>query len=285
MLLADFIRQATRTLEDIYPSPEARGMVLMLCEDRLGVKNYTHIVQPDYAIAEDRLEELSADLERLRRSEPLQYVLGHTEFCGREFTVASGVLIPRPETELLVMEVVRHALDLRRPARVLDLCTGSGCIAWTAALDVPDSDVVAVDISEDALRIARSQFGQDGPCFVKADVLDLNQSFCEGSFDIIVSNPPYIKESEKAAMRSNVLDYEPELALFVPDDDALVFYRAVAAWALRLLRPGGYGIVEINETLGAETEALFRSSGLVNTRQIPDLSGKIRFVEFEKAAL
>ena len=194
-----------------------------------------------------------------------------------------GVLVPRPETELLVADAVRllREMDLDRAPRVLDLCTGSGCIAWSIAKEVRDAEVVGVDLSETALGYARGQFpGETGPTFLRADVLDTEQDFPYGPFDLIVSNPPYVLERERAQMRRNVLEHEPAMALFVPDDDPLRFYRAVARWAQRFLRPGGAGVVEINETLGPETAAVFRDAGLKNVQNVPDFYEKIRFVRF-----
>ena len=183
--------------------------------------------------------------------------------------------------------------------RILDLCTGSGCIAWTLALEMPGAEVTAVDISDGALGVASSQdfademarTGAHAPTFIKADVLAGPDSFShperiEGSslplYDIIVSNPPYVMDKEKALMRSNVLDHEPHLALFVSDDDPLVFYRAIADWALTVLKPGGYGVVEINEALGFQTADLFREAGLRDVRIVRDLSDHDRFVSFRR---
>lgn len=284
MLLAEFIRDGIARLETLYPSPEARGLVLMLLAEKLGTTSYTHIIEPRTAVPEERQAELENDLRRLCSGEPIQYVLGVAEFCGHRFAVGPGVLVPRPETELLVARSVRflRELELDRPPRVLDLCTGSGCIAWSIALEIRDAQVVGVDWSEAALRYASGQFPtEDGsPVFLQADVLDTEQDFPFGPFDLIVSNPPYVCESEKARMRPNVLDWEPPMALFVPDADPLVFYRAVARWAQRFLRPGGAGIVEINEALGPETAALFREAGFKNVQNLRDFSEKERFVLF-----
>ena len=163
MLLADFIRDGAARLEKLYPSPEARGLVLMLCRELLGVTNYTHVVEPQTAVPEAQLPELTADLERLCAGEPIQYVLGVAEFCDRRFAVGPGVLVPRPETELLVAEAVRtlQEMELDRAPQVLDLCTGSGCIAWSIALDIRDAEVIGVDLSETALGYARGQFVRD----------------------------------------------------------------------------------------------------------------------------
>ena len=295
MLLSDFIRSGTARLETLYPSPEARGLVLMLCRERLGVTNYTHIVEPQTLVPPEREAELAADLERLCAGEPIQYVLGFAEFCGQRFAVGPGVLVPRPETEQLVAEAVRalREMDLYRAPSVLDLCTGSGCIAWSIALEIHDAQVIGVDLSETALGYARNQhlrhfkhpyshsgLDPESPTFLQMDILDTEQAFEGGPFDLIVCNPPYVMERERALMRPNVLDWEPAAALFVPDDDPLLFYRAVARWAQRFLQPGGAGLVEINEALGPETAAVFTAAGFKNVQILPDFAHKNRFIRF-----
>ena len=300
MLLVDFLKEGTQALESLYPSAEARNLVLMLCEELIGTQSYTHIVEPHYEVDKKGESALEAGLERLKKGEPVQYVTGVCEFCGRKFHVTPDVLIPRPETELLVREAVKRADRIRRmrspygksaePVRVLDLCTGSGCIAWSVALDVPGVQVVGVDVSEGALNVARGQdftaelknTGALPPVFVKADVLDTTQEFPYGPFDLILSNPPYIMEKEKALMRSNVLDYEPELALFVPDEDPLLFYRSIAAWSQRFFSAEGSGLTEINEELGADTQSVFTSAGFQDVEQLKDFFDKTRFVFYKK---
>ena len=179
-----------------------------------------------------------------------------------------------------------------RRLRMLDLCTGSGCIAWTMALENPGAEVVAVDISDDALAVASAQdfseelsrTGAQAPAFVKADVLadmPADGPFAE-QFDVILSNPPYVMDKEKALMRTNVLDHEPHLALFVSDDDPLIFYRAVARWASRLLTSAGFGVVEINEALGVDTAQVFIDAGFRTARVLQDFSGRDRFVQFSR---
>ena len=284
MLLAEFIRESVPALEKLYPSPEARGLVLMLCEERLGVRSYTHIVEPLFEIPEAALSGLKADMSRLAAGEPIQYVLGYTEFCGRKFKVGPSVLIPRPETGQLVDESLKLLAAMGRPAKVLDLCTGSGCIAWSVALGAPGVSVTATDISEPALALARSQFkdvpsGANAPEFVCSDLLGGCREIC-GRFDLLLSNPPYVMEKEKAAMRRNVLEHEPGIALFVPDDDPLLFYRALASVSLRLLDSSGTGIAEINEALGPETAAVFETAGYRKTEILRDIFGKDRFVRF-----
>ena len=287
MNLKETIKEGTQTLSALYPEREAREMVYAALEKILGTTRYTHILEPDYKVSDDELVRVRDAFDRMASGEPLQYVLKEAWFYGRMFNVSPDVLIPRPETEILCRTVI-DGLSAGRNIRLLDLCTGSGCIAWTLALEMPGSDVVAVDISDGALKVADSQdfseeisaTGARKPQFIKADVLAQPLTSL-GQFDLIVSNPPYVMESEKALMRSNVLDYEPHLALFVSDDDPLLFYRAVANWALQMLKPGGYGIVEINEALAPETEEIFRGLGFTNVRTIKDLHDRDRFVVFK----
>lgn len=281
MLLSEFIREASAGLEALYPAPEARSLALMLCEKRLGTKSYTHIVEPSTQVPDDQLPVLRGLLARMIAGEPIQYVLGEADFYGHTFKVAPGVLIPRPETEMLVDWAVKAAAP---GARVLDLCTGSGCIAISVALAVPGARVTGVDISPEALAIASSQPCAEGVSveWKKADILDMHSELGTEAYDLLLSNPPYIKESEKAQMRPNVLEHEPELALFVPDSNPLVFYKALAQWVARLLRPGGKGIVEINETLGEQTADVFRQAGLQKVEVLPDFFAKNRFVIFER---
>ena len=266
-----------------------------------GTQRHTHIIEPEYVLTDEVTQKALADFERMASVEPMQYVMGQAHFYGRVFKVNPSVLIPRPETEILCREAVQRIAAMRGGSqsvtlKIADLCTGSGCIAWTMALECPGADVVAVDISDGALATAYSQeFSQElsrtgalAPQFLKSDVLDIMQcsedimqaSGLSGKFDVILSNPPYVKDSEKALMRENVLDHEPHLALFVPDDDALKFYVAVAEIAARTLSPQGFGIVEINESLGPETEQVFRRVGFSKTEILKDLSDRDRFVYF-----
>lgn len=300
MLLAEFVKAGTKALESLYPQKEARSIVLMLCEEVLGTERYTHIVEPEFKIDDKKLPELEAAMERLKKMEPVQYVLGHTEFYGRTFKVDPAVLIPRPETELLCRDAIKLGMRVFRmrspygknaePVRILDLCTGSGCIAWTMALSIPESRVTAVDISDAALEVAAGQdFASElksketfRPEFIKADVLDSEQEIELGPFDMVLSNPPYIMESEKEDMRRNVLEYEPESALFVPDDDPLLFYRAIARWSQRFMSPDGVGLSEVNESLARQTETVFKAAGYAHTEIVRDLSDKNRYIIYHK---
>ena len=311
MLLADFIRQGTEALAALYPEPEARSMMLLLCEERLGVSRHAYLTEP---LQEIPVASMKADLARLCAGEPLQYVLGYADFYGRRFNVSPAVLIPRPETEYLCHTILsgkravpsagtpsgERAYSLvsvnetegvpaapgsgaAAPVHIIDLCTGSGCIAWTLAAEIPGAEVTGVDISPEALTVARGQqvACHRAPSFVQADILqDPPASLPEASFDLLTANPPYVMDRERAAMRPNVLEHEPALALFVPDEDPLVFYRAVARWARTLLRPGGWGYAEINALLGPETAAVFRDAGFSGVSLLQDLGGASRFVRF-----
>ena len=261
-------------------------------------------------------------VERLATGEPLQYVMGHEWFCGHKFNVAPGVLIPRPETEELVCKAIGFAESAQKeaqekaaavplnstdaepqypsakPLRILDICTGSGCIAWSMAAAVQKNavpsaaapQVFACDISQQALKIACSQQIQcaDGtPAkvkFLECDILgeDAQQKIAracgEGEFNIIISNPPYVCECEKSQMRENVLAHEPSIALFVPDNDPLKFYRAIAQLSGRILSPGGALMFEINERFGAETAQMMQQMGYTNCQVLQDLFGKDRMV-------
>lgn len=326
MLLSELIRKGVETVSTVYPDREAREMVYAFLEYQIGTKRHTHIVDPYFEVADNASRDALSAFDRMAAGEPVQYVTGIADFYGRQFHVTPDVLIPRPETEILCREVLNLPAadtglqDMPPPARgclpdgrrgsrkpvsaagragygpaILDLCTGSGCIAWTLALEMPGADVTAVDISDGALEVALSQdfskemavTGAVSPKFVKADVLAgpesfmscCNELYCR-KFDIIVSNPPYVMEKEKALMRPNVLEHEPHLALFVSDDDPLVFYRSIALWARACLKSGGYGIVEINEALGPQTAELFQTAGLKDIRIIRDLSDRDRFVSF-----
>lgn len=299
MFLRDFIKESIASLERLYPAPEARNIVMLLCQALLGVKSYTHITEPQTVIPPSSQPALDSAMERLLSAEPLQYVLGSASFYGREFRVTPAVLIPRPETELLVSLALSRLRALSSesslPAhfrlggppsgfKVLDLCTGSGCIAWTIALEMPGTEVLALDISDSALEIAKSQAFQTPvpPQFLKADILDSEQAFDHGRFDLILCNPPYIMNKEKPFMRSNVLKYEPGLALFVDDSDPLIFYRAAARWAQRFLVPGGAAFFEINERLGEQTAESILSFGFLNLQIYRDFAEKNRIVSFSK---
>ena len=274
MLLADFINDSMRRLSAIYPSPEARGILSILCEERLGVKSYTHIVEPGYEIAPDALPGLLSDMDRLSAAEPVQYVLGFADFCGRRFAVSRDVLIPRPETARLV------ALAAGRMAagcRALDVGTGSGCIAVSLALECGGSRVEAWDISEAALSVAAGNASRLGArvefrrCNALAPPGDVRR------WDVVVSNPPYVAESERRDMEPLVVDHEPRLALFVPDDDPLRFYRSISRYASKALVEGGWLLFEVNPRFADDTAELMRGLGFGSVEVVVDDYGHRRY--------
>ena len=274
-------------------------MVMYYCTEVFGFPVYQHITEPATEIPAELLDVALDDKGRLAASEPLQYVLGYTEFCGRRFAVDERALIPRAETEVLCIKAEEMVAAAPAPLRVLDLCTGSGCIAWTLALDIQGAEVVATDLSEEALELARSQFGKRDaipgwtgrlpkrvipPKFVRADLLDVEATVAAvpGGIDLLTANPPYVMVAEKAEMRQNVLGWEPHMAIFAPEEDPLVFHRAIAEVALRVLVPGGCGIVEINSELPDQTAAVFTAAGFVDVSIIPDYFDRPRFVSFSR---
>lgn len=298
MQLKEFVLSARRSLSEIYAPEEANTIAGVLCTEYLGVESYTYMVNPGYEIKDKDLAVANVALERLMANEPLQYVLGYTTFYGQKFKVNPNVLIPRPETELICRHAIEDAMMLYRkrsaygsqaePIRILDLCTGSGCIAWTMAQNVPGSEVVAIDISPEALEVAKAQNitkeKSRTPKFYQADIFDDEAMDLalgkDATFDIIISNPPYVLESEKPLMRKNVLDFEPALALFVPDDDAMKFNKKIACTAFTRLSTEGVGFVEINEALGEPTGLVFAESGFKRTEIFKDFSHKPRFLKF-----
>ena len=239
-------------LSGLYPAGEITGITRMIFEALCNYSPTDILLHKDTILSEDMHLKIESIARRLVRQEPIQYILGYTDFCGYRFDVAPGVLIPRPETGELVTRVIRENGDT--PLRIADLGTGSGCIAVTLALALPLCRVEAWDISADALRIAqRNAQKHNAPVnFIQRDILLYTVTEAEAeSLDIIVSNPPYIRQSEQAAMCENVLGYEPHEALFVPDESPLLFYEKIARDGIQLLTPGGKLYFEINETQGA----------------------------------
>lgn len=275
MTLGTFTGLAREALSGLYSQEEARAITLRLVEHYFKIPSYKCLSEPDMQLPGEPPVEA---LDQLREGRPLQYVLGFAEFCGHRIRVAEGCLIPRPETEELVQRIIDECSSIElgdEPFNILDICTGSGCIAYSLAAAFPDAMVYGCDISNDALAIAcRQRVKLQGarPVLFQADVLQDPPAGLP-QFDIIVSNPPYIMEKEKAAMSRNVLDYEPACALFVPDDDPLKFYRAIDGWAGKMLRPGGRIFLEVNEALARETAALFPGSTVYE-----DFNSRPRFV-------
>jgi release factor glutamine methyltransferase len=258
-----------------YNRDEAREIAFLLLQKRWNISRADLLIGE--TADDDSVFEL--DVERINQGEPIQYILGESWFMNRRFFVNPAVLIPRPETEELVTHV--RALEAKR---ILDLGTGSGCIPVTLALENPQAEVYAIDISHLALETAAKNAQEHGAKvnFAQANILDYINPFPLSQFDLIISNPPYVKENEKPEMRRNVLDFEPHLALFVSDTDPLVFYRHIADLSWDLLAPRGEIWVEINSYLGAETAQVFRDRGYKVVKVLKDFFGKERFLEIKK---
>lgn len=281
------LQTLAKALAPLYDPREARQIALLVAADRAGLGDRTAplVADPEREIAVGE-QEAAALARRLAAGEPVQYLLGETDFFGRRFRVDRRVLIPRPETEELV-DWVRRAEPSAR--RLLDVGTGSGCIAATLALELPAARVAAVDCSAEALAVARGNAERLGAAvdFRQADALTgLERCFAgEEPFDAIVSNPPYVPARDRAAMHPNVRDYEPALALFVPDEDPLRFYRAIAAAGRTLLRTGGALYFEIYHSTGDALRALLAAAGYTQIELRCDLQGKPRMLCGRKNAL
>ena len=237
-------------LGSYYPAGEVAAFTRIIATEILGIPQMTFFLKDNVELTHEQEATLEDAINRLQKHEPIQYIQGYSDFCGLRFKVTPATLIPRPETSELVEWVASEATGNER---ILDIGTGSGCIAVSLANKMPQSEVTAWDISAEALTVATENSRSNGTevLFEQVDIIAYQPE--EKQFDIIVSNPPYIKENEKSAMHSNVLDWEPHTALFVPDSDPLLFYRTIAKKGLTLLKPGGTLYFEINRAHGAET--------------------------------
>ena len=275
----------TKELKNIYDTYELRNIIDLVLEHITGLPRIDQVKNKVPYLTCTQLEDIDLITDRLKKNEPVQYVLGEAWFAGMKFKVNKNVLIPRPETEELVDWIVKEAASYElRAASIVDIGTGSGCIPITLKKKFPVANVSAVDVCSEALFIATENAIQHNAevNFILLDFLDEENWKDFGMFDIIVSNPPYVKQGEKNSMHDRVTSFEPHLALFVPDTDALLFYRKLSAFAIQHLDPGGSLFVETNETLGKEVEDLFRSAGFTNVQLKKDMQGKDRMVRAVK---
>lgn len=271
------IQYIEKELTELYPKTEIEGFTRIIIEAVCGWSFTEQVVKKNEQIPEADFEKTKKIVKRLKDFEPLQYILGETEFYGLKLKVNPSVLIPRPETEELVDWITKSGLP--KNCSVLDIGTGSGCIALALKSQFKDAEVFGIDISEKALEIAGQNAVINGldVRFLKADILNRDHFEWE-NFDVIVSNPPYIMELEKAKMHANVLNFEPQNALFVSDNDPLVFYRSIAAFAKKHLKNFGLLYFEINENMGPEMFKLLIDFGFSEIEVRKDISGKNRMV-------
>ena len=302
-------RHFTEVLAEKFPKREAEQLMRILLEDLFGIDWNQQLMNPDLRIDELQHHQLCKAVERLLSGEPVQYVTGVARFCDLIIKVTPSVLIPRPETEELVQKICTVSLPCHsnvesaamsfqrgyvreresmaavslagstKPLRIWDIGTGSGCISIALAKHFVNAEVIAFDISEEALQIAKENAENNGVnvTFVHDDVLHPTSDFFNQPVDLVVSNPPYVCDSERASMEANVLDWEPENALFVPDADPLLFYRQILRLAKKQLNPNGQVWFEINERMGEEMLRLCREMGFAETATLLDFAGKVRF--------
>lgn len=280
-MAANIIHKLSQQLLQTFSKEEVHSFVRILLEDLGEIPAYRQQMLADSDISPALEELLKQAAERLMHDEPIQYITGKAFFYGLPLQVTSDVLIPRPETEELVDLILKEHPEVG--LRVIDFGTGSGCIAIALSKHLESSEVAGVDVSKKALTVAagNSQLNQTPVRWVHADVLseDIFTLFEEGSVDIIVSNPPYVLDKEKQAMNENVLSFEPHLALFVPDNDPLRFYRRIAIVGQHLLRSGGMLYFEINEAFGLETVEMLEAMNYKSVVLLQDMFGKDRMIK------
>jgi release factor glutamine methyltransferase len=275
--LSDILNEFRTELRGMYPENEIRNIGYLVAEQLLNYSKIDFHLKDKDPISPELSEKFRKTLTRLKNWEPIQYILGTTEFYGLPFRVDRRVLIPRPETEELAEWIIRE--NSGKPVQILDIGTGSGCIAVTLAKNLAEAKVSACDISEDALALANinAEINHSPVRFFRMDMLNGSVQLPE-KVDLIVSNPPYVKAEEKSLMRRNVLDFEPGNALFVQNENPLVFYRSIALMGRKFLKDGGKLYLEINEQYPAEISRLLENTGYYGIVVRNDLSGKPRMI-------
>lgn len=282
--IQDALLKFDQVLRPLYDNPEVNSIKYLAISQVTALSKAQLRAYASSELTKEQVQKLSKILRELKTGKPIQYILGETEFYGLPFKVTPAVLIPRPETEELVEWIINVAKQRNLPETILDIGTGSGCIPITLKTYLPSAKVSAVDISKRALNIAKqnAQLNDVEVDFVQTDILKQSGMAIRNThYSIIVSNPPYVTESEKSGMHANVLDHEPHLALFVTDNDPLIFYNAIADFAIQNLRENGLLFFEINENLGKETVELLSAKGFKNIQLRQDLRGKDRMIGAE----
>ncbi|TDD94324.1 peptide chain release factor N(5)-glutamine methyltransferase [Flavobacterium cellulosilyticum] len=284
MKIKNYRTQFIHELTPIFDFDEAESFFYLILAEKHQLKRVDLALNPDLIFSNEEIQVWIAILEQLKKEIPVQYLLGKTSFYGLDFEVNSNVLIPRPETEELVEWIVESQKSKvkSQKVKILDIGTGSGCIAISLAKNIPNAQVFAIDVSEKALATAQKNAinNEVDVTFLLKNILETED--LEQQFDIIVSNPPYVRELEKQEIKKNVLDYEPHLALFVEDHDALIFYRKIAELAQKNLSPDGQLYFEINQYLGKETIGLLEKINFKNIELRKDIYGNDRMVRSEK---
>ena len=295
MKIKQYRTQFSQELSPIFDIGEAESFFYLILEEKQKLKRIDLALNPDLTFSDEEIQLWNSILEQLKKEIPIQYLLGKTSFYGLEFEVNENVLIPRPETEELVEWIIESqklsfdsAQDDSGKIKILDIGTGSGCIAISLAKNIPNAQVFAIDVSEKALATAHKNavMNQVEVNFIKTDILKTNDLEklptshfpLPTYFDVIVSNPPYVRELEKQEIKKNVLDNEPHLALFVDDNDALIFYRKIAELAQKSLSPNGQLFFEINQYLGKEMIDLLEKMNFKNVELRKDIYGNDRMI-------
>lgn len=278
-LVRDIRNYYCEQLCSIYDKNESNTLILILFEYYFNINRIKMSLEPELRLSESEMLKLHFAVKDLLKNKPIQYIIGETEFCDLKFKVNENVLIPRPETS----ELVRLIANSHQPStisNILDIGTGSGCIAISLAKMIPQSNVYALDISEKALDVAKENAINNNVniTFIQDDILTKTQTLTQTKFDIIVSNPPYVRELEKVDMHNNILQWEPHNALFVSDEDPLIFYRSILEFSKKHLKENGEIWFEINEYLGMEMKALCEEVGLSNIEIYKDFRDKERFL-------
>ncbi len=265
-------------LDEKYSENEVDSFFWILVESELEIKKLDFLMNPEIRMSESELLRFITFTRRLLKDEPVQYIVGSTDFRGRTFKVTPAVLIPRPETEELISWIYGELKHVDKPI-VIDIGTGSGCIAISLKAELNSPQVLGVDIQKEVLDVARenAEFNNQVVSFEIRDALSLKVEI--NSFDVIVSNPPYVLESEKLVMQANVLNFEPHTALFVEDTDPLIFYRKIAEWGIQSLKPKGFLFFEINEKYASETLNMLNELGYHQTEAKNDIFDKPRMIK------
>ena len=281
MTITEARKNILQSIRHIYEEREALNIAEVLIEHVTNQSRIELLINKSYMLSDSQLKFLDESIERLQKHEPVQYITHESWFANMKFYVDHNVLIPRPETEELVDWIIKEVRNKKPELRILDIGTGSGCIAISLKKNLPDSEVWGCDVSEEALNIARMNADALNATidFVPLDFLDKKQQGQLPKVDIIVSNPPYVTPEEKKEMRKNVTDYEPSAALFVPDGDPLIFYKAISDFGKEKLNGNGSIYAEINENLGEQVKSLFTEEGYKSVELKKDLQGKNRMIK------